>query len=92
MLVWVAADVPTFDWSTILGPTGALVIALIAVGALWREDRRVYKERIDDLKASRDFNRDGWREATDANKVLAEAIAERDRADAERKRRGDRNA
>lgn len=36
----------------LLGPSAALVGALIIVGVLWREDRHNKQARIDDLKAA----------------------------------------
>lgn len=74
VLIVAAADgLPpiVFDPGVYLGPVGALAIALVAVGALWREDRRVYKERIADLTAQRDLNAAGWKEQTEANAKLA---------------------
>ena len=73
MLAALAVEAPVlaFDPSTFLGPAGALAIALVAVAALWREDRRVYKERILDLRTQRDANAAGWKEQTDANADLA---------------------
>lgn len=52
------------------GPLAALVGALVAVGVLWREDRRVYKERIGELRGDRDLATEGWKAQTDANAVL----------------------
>lgn len=88
-LFWlpIAADTSvTLPWAEVLGPTGALVLALIGIIALWREDRRVYKERIADLTAQRDFNAAGWKAQTDANAKLAEAWSQRQ---AERRRHED---
>lgn len=67
----------SFDGSALLGPFALLVAALIAVGVLWREDRRVYRERIEDLKGQRDraeareaLATAGWKTQTDANAIL----------------------
>ena len=51
-------------------PNAIAVIALIALGVLWREDRRVYKERITDLAVQRDIATEGWKAQTDANTAL----------------------
>lgn len=83
---------PVID-GALLGPVAALACALVAVGALWREDRRVYRERIDDLKAQRDGANAreavalaGWREQTDANVDLAKAWNDRNASEASRRR------
>ena len=59
----------------LLGPFALLVGCLIAVAVLWREDRRVYRERIDDLRTQRDFNAAGWKTQTDANAALVVELA-----------------
>lgn len=60
-----------FGPEALIGPFALLVAALIAVAVLWREDRRVYRERIDDLKAQRDYAAAGWKTATEALAKLA---------------------
>lgn len=66
-----------FSADALLGPFALLVAALVAVGVLWREDRRVYRERIDDLKQQRDIAVSGWTTQTEANRVLAEDVLKR---------------
>lgn len=97
-----AAD-GTIGPESLVGPSAALVGALIAVGVLWREDRRVYKERISDLKEQLAVAHEGWTAQTAANAVLAPAVAklatqietleqtirDRDRESARRRRMGD---
>lgn len=85
-----------FGPEALLGPFALLVGALIAVGVLWREDRRVYKERVADLMAQRDSANAreavalaGWQEQTSANTKLAAAWTERNRIEAGRRRRSD---
>jgi hypothetical protein len=92
--VYAAADVVPSEF---LGPTAALAVALVAVGVLWREDRKSGAARIADkdlqiadLKADRDLNRDGWKAQTDANAKLAEAWEARNRAEDGRRRGTDR--
>lgn len=99
MIVWAlwlvladAAPVVPFD---LIGPTGVAAVGLVAVAALWREDRRVYKERVDELKvqiveekATTSVATAGWREQTAANAELAKAWNERNRIDAERAAKG----
>lgn len=70
----------------LFGPFALLVGALIAVGVLWREDRRVYRERIEELRGQRDraegreaLATAGWKAQTDANAVLAADAAGRRR-------------
>lgn len=79
----------------LLGPSALLVASLIVVAVLWREDRRVYRERIVELQTQRDLantradlNAQGWKEQTEANGELARAWTARNQADAERHRRG----
>jgi hypothetical protein len=54
----------------LLGPTAALVGAVIAVGALWREHIRA----VADVRAQRDLATAGWRAQTDATNRLADLI------------------
>lgn len=54
----------------LLGPFAALAGAIIIIGALWREDRRVYKERITELREQRDLATVGWSAQTAANVEL----------------------
>lgn len=97
-LLLAVTDAPTFDLTgQVLGPVGALAIALIAVSVLWRSDRANGAARIADkdaqiadLKGERDLARDGWKAQTDANAKLAEAWEARNRAEDERRRRSDR--
>jgi hypothetical protein len=78
---------PSFSVDALLGPFALLVAALIAVGVLWREDRRVYRERIADLTGQRDraeareeVATTGWKTQTDANALLAADVAGRRRS------------
>lgn len=93
-----------FGPEALLGPFALLVAALIAVGVLWREDRRVYRERVADLREARDKALAGWQAQTDANETLVEvnkkgadaieslakAWREKNRVDGARRRIGDR--
>ena len=60
----------SFGADALLGPSALLVGALIGVGVLWREDRRIYRERIAELRADRDLATEGWKAQTDANAAL----------------------
>lgn len=59
----------------LIGPSALAVGALIAVGALWREDRRIYRERIADLSGRLDVATAGWSAQTAANAKLVEQMA-----------------
>ena len=78
----------------ILGPFGALVAALIAVGVLWRNHERNDRDVI----AQRDRAMAGWEaqtkatnDVTLATNKLAEAVERRAKRDAEVRRASDKS-
>ena len=69
----------------ILGPLGALAIAVLGLIVLGRDHLR--QDAAD--RKQRDAALEGWREQTAANNRLAAAWEERNRREAERRRRND---
>lgn len=73
------------DLTPLLGPTGVAVVALIAVGALWREHQRADA----DDRAQRDQATAIAKDAVAGLARMADAWEQRNREDASRRRLGD---
>ncbi len=73
----------------LLGPYGLTVALIVAVVWLGRELLKFVQGYIQDLKSALDEALEGWKEQTEANRVLADAQAARNRDDEERHRLGE---
>ena len=78
------------DVNQLLGPYGLTVALAVAVIYLGRVLLRFVQEYIDELEAKLDEAVKGWQAQTEANRILADAQAARNRDDEMRHRLGDK--